>query len=359
MSGPVGDTEHRGVPVADQVHLHVVHVQRVVHLEVIVLRRPGRLRPVAEVGVERGRFSGVRPRGHVARVELLQRDAERLQARRRDQPPRAELIERGHRIGKRLASYQKPVRLVAEQPAHADRGQEGQQGEMEQQVAGLAQIALFRGDPAVPGAHPEPFARQQRRRLGERGVRGERRGHRDRQRQPGQVARCPRRLLARGAELPERPRHHAAREGEEQQQVDRGEPGRREHVEQREPGQPRGQRRVRGVVLLHRLRVDALLRQHRPGHAAERQQEQQDQRGAHRGELAPPPPGPVQHAERPSPAPPWRRAGRGRKLGQAVRGVLGTPGGRRDADLGHRSARRAGEVTWAPPDIPLMTPAPG
>ena len=232
VTGPVGDPEHRGVPVADQVHLHVVHVQRVVHLEVVVLRRRARLRLVAEVGVERGRLSGVRPRGHVARVERVECDAERLQVRRRDQPPGAELIERGHRIAKRLASYQKPVRLVAEQTAQADRDQQGQQREMEQQVAGLAQVALFRRDPAVPGAHPEPLARQQRRRLGERGVRGERGGHRDRQRQPGQVARGPGRLLARGAGQPERPRYHASGEGEEQQQVDRREPGRREHVEQ-------------------------------------------------------------------------------------------------------------------------------
>ncbi len=363
-TGPVGDPEHRGVAVPDQVHLHVVHVQRVVHLQVVVLRRRSGLALVAEVGIERGRLPHLRPRGHIARGERVEGDAERLQVRRRDQPPGTELIERGHRISKRLAGHQQAVSLVAEQAAHADSGQQRQQRQMEEQVAGLAQVALFRGDPAVAGADPEPLGREQRRRLGQRGARGQRRGHRGGQREAGQVARGPGRLLARGAGQPERPRHHAPGEGEEQQQVDRREPGGREHVEQGEPGQPGGQRRVRGVVLLHRLRVDALLRQHRTRHAAQRQQEQQDQGGAHRGELAPPPPGPFQRSERAWAAPPWRgpRGAGPRGAGglglRAVRGRPGTAGGRRDADLGHRPAPRAAEVAWSLPDRVVMTVAP-
>ena len=53
---------------------------------------------------------------------------------------------------------------------------------------------------------------------------------------------------------------------------------------------------MRGEVLLHAGRVGPLLRQHRPGHAAQGQQEQQDQRDPHGGEL---PPGPLQPVSEP------------------------------------------------------------
>src|ERR1700722_18105159 len=50
---------------------------------------------------------------------------------------------------------------------------------------------------------------------------------------------------------------------------------------------------MRGVVLLHRGGVGSLLRQDRARDRAEREQEQQDQRGPHGGEL---PPAPAQPA---------------------------------------------------------------
>ena len=116
--------------------------------------------------------------------------------------------------------------------------------------------------------------------------------------QPGQVARRPRRQRAGRAGQPEGARHHAADQGGEQQQVDGGEPGRAEDVEEPEVVQPGRQGRMGGVVLLHASRIVALLRQHRPGHAAQGQQEQQDQRDPHGGELAPRPLQPVGEPER-------------------------------------------------------------
>ena len=166
---------------------------------------------------------------------------------------------------------------------------------MEQQVAEFPPVALFRRHPAVAGAQPELAPPQHRGRRGQRG-RGVLPGLVPyRLRHPGHVARRGRRQRPGRAGQPVGPGHHAAGQRQEQQQVDGREPGRREHVEQGQPGQPRGQPGMRGVVLLHGRRVDALLRQQRPGHAGHGQQEQQDQRGAHRGQLAPAPAQPAQH----------------------------------------------------------------
>ena len=236
----------------------------------------------------------------------------------------------GGGVRERVAHHQEPVRLVAEHPAHADRGEQRQQRQVEQQVPGFPQVALFRRYPAVAGAQPEPLGRQHRRRGRERLVRGERGLVTCRERQPGQVGRRRRRLLPRRPGQPERARDHASRERGEQQQVDRGEPGRGEDVEQRQPGQQRRQRRVSGVILLHRLRVDPLLRQHRPGHAAQREQEQEHQRGPHGGQLEPGPPRPVPDAKR-------GRRGTRRPLRDSRPGAGRPPRGR-GAHPGHRAA---------------------
>src|SRR5690242_6635675 len=87
---------------------------------------------------------------------------------------------------------------------------------------------------------------------------------------------------------------------------------------------------MRCEVLLDAGRVAALLRQHRSGHAAQGQQEEQDQRDPHRGELPPRPLQPVGGAE--------RGPGRGRAgarmvvlFGRRVEGICF-----RCAHIGHR-----------------------
>src|SRR6202041_3037602 len=62
--------------------------------------------------------------------------------------------------------------------------------------------------------------------------------------------------------------------------------------------QQRREGRVRGVVLLDTAGVAALLRQHGARHAAQGEQEQQDQRDPHRGGLPPAPLEPVGEPER-------------------------------------------------------------
>jgi hypothetical protein len=82
-------------------------------------------------------------------------------------------------------------------------------------------------------------------------------------------------------------RHDAAKERDEQQQIDRGEPRRREHVESAQPVEERPERRMVGQILAHLLVVHAALGQHRARDRGEREEEEQDQRGTHAGELPP------------------------------------------------------------------------
>ena len=107
---------------------------------------------------------------------------------------------------------------------------------------------------------------------------------------PGCAARRGGRAAQRAQVLPAA-RHHAADQRDEQQQVDRGEPGRGVDVEQRR-AVDHGRERPGAAAVNCATRTGSTpaLRQQRPGHGRHRQQEQQDQRGAHAGEL---PPGPA------------------------------------------------------------------
>ena len=302
LAARVGHLEHRGVAVPDQVHLGPVDRQRAVDLQVVRAHRPAGLRGVAELRVERGRLPALRPGGDVAGVEPVQRDRERAEVGGGDEPAGIELIQRALGVGERGPLHEQPVGLVAEQPAQRDRDQHPEQGQVEQQVTDLPQVALLGRQPVLAGvvgpAEPEAVAGQDRRgHLGRLG-RGQRGGVLGRSRQPGQVARRARRERPGRAGQPERPGYHAAHQGGEQQQVDGGEPGRGEDVEQPEVVQQRRECRVRRVVLLHAGRVRAFLRQHGSRHAAQGEQEEQDQRDPHRGELPPAPLQPVGEPER-------------------------------------------------------------
>ena len=106
-------------------------------------------------------------------------------------------------------------------------------------------------------------------------------------REAGEVARGHHRRRAQRPGVLDRPRQHAADQRDHQQQVDRREPGRGEHVEEAEPVEQRTQLRVVGEIRLDQPDVQRTLRQQRTGQCGQREQEQQHQRGAHRGEPAP------------------------------------------------------------------------
>src|SRR5690606_1359248 len=105
--------------------------------------------------------------------------------------------------------------------------------------------------------------------------------------QPRQPLRRVRWPASQGRQVVAQPGHHAAHQGDEEQQVDGGEPGRAVDVEPAQPVQHRRQIRVAGVEVGDVAGVDPALRQHRAGDGGECEQEQQHQRGTHAGELPP------------------------------------------------------------------------
>ena len=160
---------------------------------------------------------------------------------------------------------------------------------MEDDVAELAQIAFLgrdlRDTVDLPGDPPptaqlfgdqrgEGFGRAGDVRLGVFG-------------QPAEVARDPHRHRTQPANVLNGPRGQTTHQRDEQQRVDGGEPETSEHVEQLQSVQPGTDRRMRGQVLLDLGLVEAALGQQSAGHRPECEQEQQRQRGAHRGQRAP------------------------------------------------------------------------
>ena len=139
------------------------------------------------------------------------------------------------------------------------------------------------GSARQPRRQPRSCRRTRASTCGDRLVDGLRR----RVRQPGEVARRGDRRGAQAARLLDRARHQAADQRDHQQQVDRGEPGRGEDVEELQPVEQRGERRVVGEVLGDQALVQRALRQQRTRQRGEGEQEQQHQRGAHAGEPAP------------------------------------------------------------------------
>ena len=93
---------------------------------------------------------------------------------RSDHRPGAQRVV-GHRgVAEPLALDRDPRALVAGEPAEGQRDQQGQQAEVEDQVAGLLQIALLRGDRrtlrGVPAYDAPALAAQQRLGAVERGI---------------------------------------------------------------------------------------------------------------------------------------------------------------------------------------------
>ena len=245
--------------------------------------------------------------------------------------------------------------LKPHRPPTREPDQHDQHREVEEQVAGLAQVAALGGDRAVvpvePGsARPRSAAcARSRTTVGllvglERGVLG----------QPGQVAGRLRRPGSYAAPVDAQPRDDAADQRDHQQDVDRGEPRRVVDAEQAELVVDRRQRGVRRLPLRGRARSrPPPAGSPSPGSARERQQEQQDQRGAHRGQLAP---GPAEPA-RPGSAPERRRRAVAARPPGGARGWRGRSRCWCDRSHLRPPPSNRGRTTWTQPVDQLVPPA--
>jgi hypothetical protein len=280
--------------VAGDVHPVAVDAQRVVDPD----RGPlgvGAVQLVADVG-------GVGRRGPVLLVlglEVVEVDAQRGEVAAVDQRAGRVGVVLLEGVAEPLALGDQDAALVPPQLAAGQAEQQRQQRQVEQHVAGLAQVALLRGDllarPALAADHPEPADPQLLLDHVQRGRPGQGGGQLGALRQPVQVPRGRRRRGEQRPPVLDRPGHHAADQRDEQQQVDRREPRRAEDVEQVQPVQPRRERGVVGEVLPDVVLRQRPLRQQGARDGGEGEQEQQHQRRAHRGELAPPAQQPGQH----------------------------------------------------------------
>ena len=266
--------------------------ERVVDPQVVLLlRRPGRL-PVGEVGVERPRHALARARDQPLGVEGVDVERERLHVLGVEQAARDEVVVLREVVGEAVAHDQDDATLVAEEPAEREADEHHQDREVEDQVADLTEVAALGADRPLRRDHAvAPL-------LQGRGARGEHVGGRVLRlvrrvvRQAGEVAGRGGRGGAHRRGVDDRARHDAAHEGEHQQEIDRREPGRVVDREQPELVVDRGQLRVSVLPARGLQGVDAGLRDDRSGNRGQREQEQQDQGGPHRGHLAP---GPARH----------------------------------------------------------------
>ena len=220
-------------------------------------------------------------------VEVVDVEVEVVEVVGCEQAARVEVVVLGEVVGHPVADDQDHAAAVAEQAADGEADEHHQHRHVEQQVARLAEVAALGGQRVLvldDAVAPQQAAGPRQHGVG-RLVGGVRRvvG------QPVQPPRRGRRRRPHRLRVDDDPRDEAADERHHQQQVDRGEPRRGVDVEEAEPFVDR--RQVRVVVLPPGGLdgVDALLRDDRARDGGQRQQEQQHQGGAHRGELAPRP----------------------------------------------------------------------
>ena len=238
------------------------------------------------------------PSGGVGRDELLQLvDAERRRVHLPlgREPARVPRVVLADVVAEPGALPDDHRSLVGVEPADRDEDEGDEQRDVEDQVAGLAAVALLRGerdragrlDALLDAPAAAELAAGGGRELRRRGGRLEpvRLG------QPVEVARCGQRLAQHRPRVQPDPRDQAADERDEQQQVDRREPHRAEDVVHADAVEEPPPRAVRADVGPDLGRVQRALRQQRSGHGGDREQEQQDERRPHRGEPAPQPAG--------------------------------------------------------------------
>ena len=250
---------------------------------------------VVEVRDELARLPGPPARRHPLDVEVGDAEGERLHHRRVEEAAGGEVVVLGEVVGEAVvvAVEQDHAALVAEEAADGDADEDHDHREVEEQVAGLAEVAALGSDRvgALLPLHPEPTALHHRGGARQHDVRRLVGGVRRALRQPREVPRRPWGPGPQRAGVDEQARDDAAHQRDHQQDVDRGEPRRAVDREEVEPV-PDG--REAGVVvapLRDRQRVDVLLREDRARDGREREQQQEHERRTHRGQLAPRPPG--------------------------------------------------------------------
>ena len=277
----------------DEEDVGVVDRQRVVDPEVV--GRLGSIDAVAvgQPGVELACRAGCAALGEPLDVEAVDRHQEGVEVVGAEQAAGVEVVVGGAAVGELLALHEEHAALVAQQRADGEADEHHDHRQVEDQVADLPEVAALGAHRPrlgrVGGPQPVAAAAQHRAGLLDDLVDVALAGVRRVVGQAQQVARGGRRLGPHRAQVVQRARDDAADQRDHQQDVDRGEPRR---VVDREQAEPLVDRRQRGVLVLparHVERVDARLRDDRAGHGGQREQQQQDQRGAHRRQLAPGP----------------------------------------------------------------------
>ena len=167
---------------------------------------------------------------------------------------------------------------------------------MKDEVAGLAKVALLSRHPARaelalcgPLNHPPAVPTKVGGRLSEGCIAIARHADGDGAAEPLEIARGSRWRCEHRPPVLTGTWDDAADERDEQEQVDRGEPRRSEHVEEAECLEDCSGGRGASDPFLHLERIVALLGQDRTGNARDRQEEEQDERGLHARELTPDP----------------------------------------------------------------------
>ncbi len=279
----------------DEIDLGAVHDERFVDADDgLAVGAVGTL-VVRHAGLEGPGRAALRAALLVRTDELVQDEAEGGQRVRVVERAGLEVVVLGERVGEAVALDDQLAALGLEELPGGEGHQHDDQGDVEDQVPGLAEVALLGGDRVAHGVRPEPpLPQHPEGRLADLlgvgpgapgGVRG----------QPGQPLGGARRAGAELADELAGARDDAADEGDEQQDVDRGEPHRAVDVEELELLVDRREGGVLVLELLDLEVVDAGLRDQRAGDGAEGEQEEQDQRDPHRGELAPEPADPADH----------------------------------------------------------------
>ena len=203
------------------------------------------------------------------------------------------------RRGEAVALGEDDVAAPAEQVAHRHADDDARECEVEDEVAGLTQVAgLAREARVVVRVQPESLAPQHAPRRSQRLVGrevGDDLGVLVEPREPGGGARRGRRAAPRSAALVRGTMQPTSETNE--QQVDRREPRRGVDVEEAEAVEPRRGRGVLRDVVGDAAGIDVALREDRARHGGDRQQQQQEERGAHARQLAPGPADPAERAE--------------------------------------------------------------
>ncbi len=306
--GVLGEERHRGgvhdlargvahghdgrVAVAEQVDVFVAEAQRLVDLDGLVLGLlPGNAR--ANVGrVVEGIAERVLVLGVVDRNEFREREPVGAQRVRIEPTARADGVVVAEGVRERLALRQHLLARVDEAAADADRDQDAHERHVEDEVAGLAQVAAL-GARGLALEYPRAVAAlaQHAPRRGD--------ARRDllvagldilgptKAGQAVEACRGLRRSRSQRREMVHGSRDDAADERDEQQDVDGREPDRRVGVEHAEEVEHLRPARVRGLVGDDAVGVGGLLRHERTGHRGEGDEQQQEQRRAHARELPP------------------------------------------------------------------------